>query len=132
MTPMIDVIFQLIIFFLCTAGFQPPEALLPSLLNLPGSTSDVVVSDPELEDLDEVVVHLAAAAEGTRFEINGVTYTNLTEVSHRLAAVARIRIDLPVILDIDDAVPMNDVIDVYDVCRNLGLTRVQFAAPADA
>ena len=32
MTPMIDVIFQLQIFFLCTAGFAKPESILPTEL----------------------------------------------------------------------------------------------------
>lgn len=132
MTPMIDVIFLLIIFFLCTASFRPPESLLPTLLNLPGSTGTVVESDPELEDLDEIVVELTWQDGRVGWRINDQPCPDLAAVAARLQAVAEIQIDLPVILDIAPAVPMEYVIDVYDLCRSLGLQRVQFAAPADA
>lgn len=132
MTPMIDVIFLLIIFFLCTASFRPPESLLPTLLNLPGSTGTVVESDPELEDLDEIVLELTWQDGRVGWRINDQPCPDLAAVAARLQAVAEIQIDLPVILDIAPAVPMEYVIDVYDLCRSLGLQRVQFAAPADA
>lgn len=132
MTPMIDVIFLLIIFFLCTASFRPPESLLPTLLNLPGSTGTVVESDPELEDLDEIVVELTWQDRRVGWRINDQPCPDLATVAARLQAVAEIQIDLPVILDIAPAVPMEYVIDVYDLCRSLGLQRVQFATPADA
>src|SRR5262245_58567237 len=36
MTPMIDMVFLLLVFFVCTAGFDRPEENLPSNLSLPG------------------------------------------------------------------------------------------------
>ena len=39
--------------------------------------------------------------------------------------------ELPVILDVDGEVPLEDVIDVYDLCRRIGLDRIQFAASVD-
>ena len=37
MTPMIDVIFLLLIFFVCTASFRAVEEVLPTNLSLPGA-----------------------------------------------------------------------------------------------
>ena len=37
MTPMIDVIFLLLIFFVCTARFRASEEVLPTSLSLPGA-----------------------------------------------------------------------------------------------
>ncbi len=42
MTPMVDVAFLLLIFFMSTTQFKPPEAVA---VNLPGSTAEVRVPD---------------------------------------------------------------------------------------
>ena len=77
------------------------------------------------------------------WEINGEQYGNLTHaddladvegdgnVEDVLQAIKGLKADLPVILDVAPAVPMEDVIDVYDLCRKVGLQRVQFAASVD-
>jgi biopolymer transport protein ExbD len=54
----------------------------------------------------------------------------LDEVRAVLQAAAGVKIDLPVILDPDDPVPIDDVIDVWDVCRQIGLETIQLAASA--
>ena len=48
MTPMIDVIFLLLIFFVCTASFQAPEQILPTNLRLPGSLDNLPPPDEAL------------------------------------------------------------------------------------
>lgn len=144
MTPMIDVIFLLLIFFVCTASFQAPEQILPTRLSLPGAIDSNVKIDPEVTDLEKIVVQVAwRNVDGrwqARWEINDVQYRHLTHaedpagaandgnVEDVLKAVKGIKADLPVILDVEPAVPMDDVIDVYDLCRAVGLEKVQFAA----
>lgn len=130
MTPMIDVIFQLLIFFVCTASFQAPEAVLPTNLSLPGKMESPIQVDPELKDLDEIVVKIRWIENRAGWEINRRQYVRLEEVRAVLAGVAQVKAELPVILDVDGDVPMDDVIDVYDLCRQLGLQRIQFAASA--
>ena len=134
MTPMIDVIFLLLIFFVCTATFdvRAREEVLPTRLSLPGAVQSDVQIDPEQLDLEEIVVKILwRDVGGTRraqWQINQRDYTQLAEVRGVLAAVKQIKIDLPVILDVEPDVPMHDVIDAYDLCREVGLQRVQFAA----
>ena len=132
MTPMIDVIFQLLIFFICTSSFLPPEEVLPTNLSLPGSTAETVPIDPIRQDLDEIVVKLLWRSGAPRWEVNSRQYARLDDVGGVLSAVAGVQVDLPVILEIEAAVPMENVIDVYDLCRRIGLQRVQFAASLGA
>jgi biopolymer transport protein ExbD len=138
MTPMIDVIFLLLIFFVCTAGFQPAEEILPTDLSWPGSVSDAEPIDQEWEDLDEIVVKILWRDGQPRWQIemrgqeaNQRACRDLKELAAALAAIARVRIDLPVILDVEGDVPIEEMIDVFDICRQLGLERVEFAVPAE-
>ena len=131
MTPMIDVIFLLLIFFVCTASFQAVEQILPTNLSLPGSIAADVPLDPELEDLDEIVVKILWHDGRASWRINSRDYVRLLDVRAVLAAAARVKIDLPVILDVDPDVPLERVIDVYDLCRQIGLEKVQFATSGE-
>jgi len=128
MTPMIDVIFLLLIFFVCTAGFQAVEEILPTPLRLPGAIESESPPDPELLDLDEIVVKISWDGRRPGWRINERDYASLDEVQALLASIGRLRNDLPVILDADGNVPIERVIDVYDACRRIGLQRIQFAA----
>ena len=130
MTPMIDVIFLLLIFFVSTSSFQRPEEVLPTNMSLPGSMSETVQIDPLEEDLDEIVVKVLWREGGPQWEVNQRQYTQLGQVGAVLMAVADFQTDLPVILDVEGGVPMENVIDVYDLCRQIGLQKIQFAASA--
>jgi len=131
MTPMIDVIFLLQIFFVSTASFRAAEEVLPANLSLPGSVSQTEPIDLELEDLDEIVVKILWRDGRAGWQINGRDLSDLGQVRAVLEAAAKVKIDLPVILDVEAEVPIEDVIDVYDVCRQIGLERIQFAASVD-
>ena len=129
MTPMIDVIFLLLIFFVCTASFRNEEVLPLPFPPLPGTIETAAQIDPLEEDLDEIVVKILWRNGGVLWEINEREYYDLDRVEAVLATVRRLKSDLPVILDVEPAVPMENVIDVYDLCRQVGLEKVQFAAP---
>ncbi len=129
MTPMIDVVFLLLIFFVCTASFQIPEEILPAgLVALSGSSVDVEI---ELEpDLEQVIVKIGYQEGRATWLVNERPYDSLAQVRSVLAAVAEIDAGVPVILDVEGTVPLGNVIDVYDVCRLVGLDKIQFAASA--
>jgi len=132
MTPMIDVIFLLLIFFVCTASFQVVEEVLPTNLSLPGSAKTEVEIDPLDDDLDEITVTILQRGDQPTWQVNGRDYDRLEQVRAVLSAAAEIKIDLPVILDVDAEVPIEYVIDAYDLCRQIGLQRIQFAIKSDA
>ena len=121
MTPMIDVVFLLLIFFVCTASFQAEELVLPSNLRLPrGSTVE----------LERVVIEISLADANPRFFVNGHRCPDVAQLAGILQALAEIDADLPVILDIADDVPLGSGIDAYDACRIAGFAKIQFAASA--
>lgn len=128
MTPMIDVIFLLLIFFVCTASFRAVEEVLPSNLLLPGAIGAETPIDPDLADLDEIVVKILWSDDHAHWRINDEDYHRLADVRAVLTSVAQVKSDLPVILDVDGSVPLENVIDVYDLCRRIGLVKIQFAA----
>ena len=131
MTPMIDVVFLLLIFFVCTASFQIAEEILPAgLLALGGSAVDVDIQ-PEV-DLERVIVKIGYREGRVAWLVNERPYENLSQVRDVLSAVAQIDAGVPVILDVEGAVPLGSVIDAYDVCRIAGFDKIQFAASAQS
>jgi biopolymer transport protein ExbD len=132
MTPMIDVIFLLLIFFVCTASFRLVEEILPTNMSLPGTVAAASPIDPQWEDLDEIVVKILWRDGRPGWQINERDLDDLDEVRGVLQGAASVQIDLPVILDVEGEVPIENVIDVYDLCRQIGLETIRFAASADA
>ena len=126
MTPMIDVIFLLLVFFVCTANFKPPEKILPMDTTLPGSVAaDTVLPDPV--NLDVVLVQIFFDRT-PHWQIEGNQCSSLDEVHNILRLIRDIKADIPVIIESAESVPMENVIDVYDVCRRVELFQIQFAA----
>jgi biopolymer transport protein ExbD len=126
MTPIIDVIFLLLIFFMCTAQFYLQEEILPMDTTLPGSVpAEMVLPDPL--HLDTVLIQIFFDQK-THWQIEGNRCSTLHEVQNILRLLRDVKPDIPVIIESADGVPVEKVIDVYDVCRSVGLSRIQFAA----
>lgn len=127
MTPMIDVVFLLLIFFVCTASFQKPEQALASdlVLSGAGSIDAEVEAEPELE---EVVVRGTTSAGATRWAVNEASMASASALASTLAALAQIDPTLPVIVDPDGPTPLGEVISAYDTARRSGFRTVRFAA----
>ena len=126
MTPMIDVIFLLLIFFVCTASFQQSEEMLPTNMSLPES-SLVEVPLPDPQHLDAVRLRLTYDGR-PRWQIESLSCKTAKDVRFNLGRLAAVKRSLPVIIDADDNVPMECVIDLYDWSRLAGFTQIQFAA----
>ena len=129
MTPMINVVFLLLVFFVWTASFHAVEYLLPSSLSQQQGTAQTINPEeppPEIE-FEDIVVRIAYVDNQPAWSVNGQPIQSLTAVRDRLALVADIKIDSPVILHPDESVPVGNVIDVYDATRMAGFTQIQFA-----
>jgi len=127
MTPMIDVVFLLLIFFVCTASFQIIEAILPTGLLADGSTQ--VELPPDLQqDLERIIVTVAAVDDQLLLELNNQPCPSMVQLSQWLDEIAAADgSDLPAIVDPADSTPVGLAIEVYDRCRRSGFSRVQFA-----
>ena len=128
MTPMIDVVFLLLVFFVWTASFQVVENMLPTSLLAVAGTQATELAEPAPDlDFDEIVIRLIWEGRALRWQINNLRVASLEEVRSRLAQIAAIRQAATVFLHPDQEVPIGDVVDVYDQARLAGFKQVQFA-----
>ncbi len=130
MLPMVDVVFNLLIFFVVTASGSVPEKLLPADLPASGAVVSQVVPDEQQSVItDDVWLKLSVAAETDTLQVdmNGTVYQNLDQLKANLRALAEAGPENPVILDIAPAVQMDQLVDVWDTCIAAGFQSVSFA-----
>jgi biopolymer transport protein ExbD len=126
MTPMIDVVFLLLIFFICASARQLREALLPA--NLPAGALETAQATTAPVQVDEAYIKLKQTAAGTTIaEINGTDYASLDLLEGQIRALAEIDAEVPVILDVAAGVPFGEVIRVYDLCQRVKFKTIKFA-----
>ena len=129
MVPMIDVTFNLLVFFVVAGSGVSAEKLLSANLPAQGAIqSDVVVpkSDPWLV---EVWLKLRSATNGSLIvDMNGTDYTDVARLKEQLKALAEIDRKNPIILDVTPTVPIGQMVSVYDACRQAGFSSISFAA----
>ncbi|MBL8850499.1 MAG: biopolymer transporter ExbD [Planctomycetaceae bacterium] len=129
MTPMIDVVFQLLIFFVIASTGHVAESLLPTQLPASGAIASPVPRTERESWADEVFVKLSRNADGrTVADLNGTAYDDLHRLNGVLRALAEVSRDNPIVLDIEDTVPLGEAIRVYDACRSAGFESINFAA----
>ena len=138
MTPMIDVVFLLLVFFLATSSFQRLEKTLPSAVaaapdsNQQGNSLEKDLSKA-LTDLSDVVVRIQrskneTAANSVEYSLNGEPIASLEMLSNRMKVILRVRADVPIVIDPEDDVPAGEAIRVYDIARANGSAAVFLVA----
>ncbi len=131
LTPMIDLVFLLLTFWICASVGRVSEQVLATELSGAAIAAEVPADEPP-PPLGELWVRLTHAAGATAATVNGTTYPDLAQFEEVLRglAAADAATALPVILDVDGAVPAGDVVRVYDAARAAGFAQVSFAADA--
>jgi len=129
MTPMIDVVFLLLVFFVWTASFKVVEYILPTTMSaqLGESNTDTVEPTPEEIDFEQIIIRLADQSGLVTISINESQVASVEELAGRLEVIAGIKIDAPIIIYPDPEVVMEEVIDVYDAAKRTGFEKVSFA-----
>lgn len=115
-TPLIDVIFQLLIFFMLTSSFAFPSGIN---VKLPKAVTSDVIKDENfvITITGENLIYLGQAA------------MNIKELEAELGKAAnRTR---PVLIKADRRASMGRIVDVWDLCRNLGVERINIATTQD-
>ena len=126
MTPMIDVVFLLLIFFVCASIGQIRESHLPT----PLAAGSVEVTDPveSPPPIDHFWITLERNPNGaTIATLNERQFSDWSELRDVLRQLAGLAAEVPVILDIAPQVPAGDVIDIYDTCKAANFETIQFA-----
>jgi biopolymer transport protein ExbD len=131
MTPMIDVVFLLLVFFVCASIGQTPDLLLPAQLQSGQTTSEVDVQpeNPPEWQAPEVRIRLQANPDDGRLliQLNERPLPQYQDLQHGLTQLAQIDRTAPVVLDIGDQVSVQQFISVYDLCQSLAFESISFA-----
>lgn len=130
MTPMIDVVFLLLIFFVVAAAGQVPELVLPTEMTSAGSVESEVPVEQDPWIVEVWIALRSQEAGHTVIDMNGRQFSDVDDLREPLSTLAALTPENPVILDIGPQVPMRDMIAVYDLCRGVGFESVNLAAEA--
>jgi len=132
MTPMIDVVFLLLIFFLWTSSFETPEFALPSIFAQPPSAGIGLATKTEtdIEPLDEIIIRLRANEQqrSPSILLNEQPIVSVAMLAQRLIAIIDIGVLPAVIIDPDEDVRIGAAIEIYDLARQTGFDRVMLTA----
>lgn len=117
-TPLIDVVFLLLIFFMVSTTFERESEIE---IMLPEATADAKVKD-------DFFLQVTVDAEGT-FYVNSqrVINTKLETLMKAMKEVAGDREDPPIVLSADAKTPHQSVVTVMDAARQLGFVHLNFA-----
>ena len=117
LTPLIDVVFLLLIFFMVSTSFVKESQIK---LTLPEASEEV-------KELPADTVEIAIDAAGTWF-VNGkaVPDKGLDTLKTAIAAAIPEGVDPVVVIAADEGATHQEVIDIMDAARQLGLVRITF------
>ncbi len=127
LTPLIDVTFLLLLYFLLTSTFYEPEQQLAAALPRPGGEMSVLLP------VHVTLAPTGAANEGVSYRVGeGEPTAELSSVRAALAAHAKVAADpeLPVIIHTGRDVRWKYVIEIFNTASAAGFQAVTFA-PAE-
>ena len=125
MTPLIDVVFQLLIFFICASTGHMKELLLSTDFRA-GAIG--AAEAPQIEKpLGEVWLRMKRENDATIAFLEGREFRDLGDLDGTLRILSEASTEIPVNLEIAGEVPLGDVIHVYDSCRAAKFRSVNFA-----
>ena len=128
MTPMIDVVFLLLIFFVWTAGTQIVEYVMQSQMTAEQGNQATEIADPlSDQDFDKVLIRVRWDGTLPDWTIDDQGIESIEQLSSRLTQLAGVNIDAPIIVHPDENVPVGYVIEVYDQAKLSGFQKVSFA-----
>jgi biopolymer transport protein ExbD len=118
-TPLIDVVFLLLIFFMVSTTFERESQIL---IELPEATGEE--AEHKMDELD-ITINIA----GTFFvNQREVINTEIETLKRAIGKAVGERRDLPVIINADARTPHQAVMTAMDAASQLGLTRMTFSA----
>jgi biopolymer transport protein ExbD len=129
-TPLIDIIFCLCIFFICSFHFKQLQGKLDSWLPRDKGLNGAAASPTVVEEIRILVRHengvtrlsFGARPVANADELEGLVKEAWDELSGRTK-------DASVIIDAEPGCPWKDVLEVLDRCRKRGIDKVEFAQP---
>jgi biopolymer transport protein ExbD len=129
--PMVDVIFCLCVFFMCSFKFKQLEGKFDSWLpkNKGDKGTPVEIQEIRVAMFWDVEKQKVRRQFGTRVVDEDLQLESLIKSAHD-DFKAMNKPDAPVIIDGDPRVPWKDVIDVVNICKKLSIDNIEFALGA--
>lgn len=124
MTPLIDVIFLLMIFFIMTLNFLVPEGILENRL------PDQARATPEEREKDwELVrIHVAKGKTGPQIHLQQRKVAGLPDLLLHLHRLPR---DVIIVIEPERKVAYKHVIGVFNTCVKAEKTNISFTIPRE-
>ena len=129
LTPMIDVTFLLLIFFLLGTKFKEPEGKLDAFL--PKDKGPPPTNIAQIDPEEELTIRVRVMPGRTRpvYQIGTNTpYKTIGELEGKLRSMYAISSEQPVTIDSDPTATYERVIWVLDTCVRIGYREIAFAA----
>lgn len=122
MTPLIDVIFLLMIFFIMTLNFLVPEGVLEN--RLPDQAR--AATTERQKDWEVVRIHVARGREGPQIYLQERKVADLSDLLRNLQRLPR---DIVVVIEPESKVAYKHVIGVFNTCVKAKKTNISFTLP---
>ncbi|MDX1518611.1 MAG: biopolymer transporter ExbD [Gammaproteobacteria bacterium] len=117
-TPLIDVVFLLLIFFMVSTTFERESEIN---ITLPQASEEITEAKPD-------AINVAIDARGNIFvNDQALLNTQLSSIKEAIFDKLGQRSDAPVIISADSETDHQSVVKVMDAARQLGLVRITFA-----
>ena len=124
LAPMVDVIFQLLIFFLCASTFNPPETELS--VNLPVAGPSASMIEPIVEVTIEILEDGGVVVNNREYD--SASSHALPQLTGMLSKLAMIFKNQPVIISPSEYVNHGRVVEVLNACAAAGVKNISFYA----
>jgi len=129
LVPMIDIVFQLLVFFFLGTHFRVPEGELDAYLPTgqgrePGPIDEIRV----MLRVSQAGVGNAEVPPSVVVDKQACSMANLEARLQRLASDRRVRERVPVVIEAEPRVAYRWVIETLNLCRRAEFSKVSFAA----
>ena len=130
-TAMVDIIFCLCVFYMCSFKFKQLEGKFDSWLPKDKGTGGVGDAKEQIQEIRVAMYWDEAGSKTIRRFFNRTIENDeeLQQVIHdQHADNLRLgRTDVPVIIDAEDKVPMGQVVNVINLAKREGIANIEFA-----
>jgi biopolymer transport protein ExbD len=125
---MVDVVFQLLLFFMCASQWRRPEGALPA--NIPTGSGREIQAPDERPDLPPILVRIDGQGDAIRIRCQENPIADMAALAQQLGRLAAIDRSVPVIVDARGTVAFRWVVAALNASLKADLTNVAFTAPA--
>ncbi|QDT64459.1 ExbD/TolR family protein [Calycomorphotria hydatis] len=127
LTPMVDVTFLLLIFFMITASFSLQKALeIPT----PDPPNEGAAQTLTIDDLEDTSVIVRIEADG-KIYVDDELLPNQDALIDRLNTIMRDDRKTDMVIEAANEVPLRTVVFVYDAGNEIDMQRIRLASPPE-